>query len=111
LAFPDAQLLLSTQRHHWLLYQWQKYPVIKLLLLLLLFWQHWGLNSGPHSCKASTLTAWSTPASPFWCWVFWDRVSGTICTVWLQTAILISASWVARITDVNHRPPIQVKKF
>jgi hypothetical protein len=21
LAFPDAQLLLSTQRHHWLLYQ------------------------------------------------------------------------------------------
>jgi hypothetical protein len=34
---------------------------------------------------------------------FQDRVSWTICSDWLWTAILlISASWAARITDVSH---------
>jgi hypothetical protein len=33
---------------------------------------------------------------------FWDRVSWTICLGWLWTSILlISASWVARITDLS----------
>jgi hypothetical protein len=35
--------------------------------------------------------------------VFWDRVSWTICLGWLQTTVLlISTSWVARITGVSH---------
>jgi hypothetical protein len=37
---------------------------------------------------------------------FWDRVSWTICPDWLQTTILlISVSWVARITDVQPLMP------
>jgi hypothetical protein len=35
-------------------------------------------------------------------WVFQDRFSWTVCFGWLQTAILlISATWVARITGVS----------
>jgi hypothetical protein len=37
-------------------------------------------------------------------WVFQDRFSQTICQGWLQTSILlISASWVARITGMSHQ--------
>jgi hypothetical protein len=40
--------------------------------------------------------------------IFWDRVSWTICPRWLQTTILlISASWVASITDVSHQHLVQ----
>jgi hypothetical protein len=44
---------------------------------------------------------------PFFCdGFFHDRVSKTICPSWLQTMILlISASWVARITGVRHWRP------
>jgi hypothetical protein len=46
----------------------------------------------------------SHSTSPFLWRVFWDRVSKTICPGWLHTTILlISASWVARITDMSHR--------
>jgi hypothetical protein len=39
---------------------------------------------------------------------FQDRVSRTICLSWLRiTRLLISASWVARITDVSHQHPAQ----
>jgi hypothetical protein len=35
--------------------------------------------------------------------IFLDKVSGTICPGWLCTMILlISASWVARITGMSH---------
>jgi hypothetical protein len=37
---------------------------------------------------------------------FWHRVSQTICPCWFQTMILlISVSWVARITGVSHWRP------
>jgi hypothetical protein len=41
---------------------------------------------------------------PYFCdGLFWDRVSRAICLGWLQTEILlISASWVARITGMRH---------
>jgi hypothetical protein len=36
-------------------------------------------------------------------WVFWDRVSRTVFPGWLQTTVLlISVSWVARITGMSH---------
>jgi hypothetical protein len=36
--------------------------------------------------------------------IFWDRVSWTICPGWFWTEILlISASWVARITGMSHQ--------
>jgi hypothetical protein len=55
-----------------------------------------GLNSGP--------TLWATPPALFLWWFSFKIVSQTTCLGWLQTAILlISASWVARITGVNHR--------
>jgi hypothetical protein len=37
-------------------------------------------------------------------WVFWDRISWTLCPGWLWASIfLISASWVARITGESHQ--------
>jgi hypothetical protein len=38
------------------------------------------------------------------CWdFFWDKVQTTICLSWFKTAILlISASWVDRLTGVSH---------
>jgi hypothetical protein len=52
---------------------------------------YWGLNSVP--------TTWAT--LPLF---FWARVSQTICPGWLGTPILlISASWVARITGLSHQ--------
>jgi hypothetical protein len=65
------------------------------------FPQCWDLNSGP--------TPWATPPALFFFFFegfFWDRVFQTICSGWLQTVILlISASWVARITSVSHQCP------
>jgi hypothetical protein len=43
------------------------------------FWQYWGLNSGQHLSHST---------SPVLCWVFWDRVSRTICPCWPRTVIL-----------------------
>jgi hypothetical protein len=55
----------------------------------------WSLNSGP--------TSWATLAL-FCNGFFWDRVLWTICVGWLWTEILlISASWVARMTGVSHQ--------
>jgi hypothetical protein len=69
---------------------------------------YWSLNSGP--------SPWATSPAVFFClfvlffilpslflWrVFQDRVLQTIGPGWLPTAILlISASWVARITGVS----------
>jgi hypothetical protein len=55
------------------------------------------LNSGS--------SPWATPPALFDMGIF--RVSLTICTGWLQNMILlISASWIAKITGVSHqRPP------
>jgi hypothetical protein len=52
------------------------------------------LNSGP--------SPWAPPPALFCKGFFWDRVSWTICPGWLQTtSLLISASWVARITGTS----------
>jgi hypothetical protein len=46
----------------------------------------------------------SHSTSPIFAKGFRDRVSRTICSGWLQTAILlIFASWVARITGTSHQ--------
>jgi hypothetical protein len=58
--------------------------------------KYWGLNSGP--------TPWAISLALFCDGCFQDRVSWTICPGWLQPEILlISASWVARITGMSHR--------
>jgi hypothetical protein len=59
-----------------------------------------GLNLGP--------SPWATPPSPllFCAGFFWDRILQTICLGWLQTMILlISASWVGRMTGVSYHSP------
>jgi hypothetical protein len=72
------------------------------LFLLLFFFQYWGLNSGP--------SLWATAPALFCDGLFWNRVPWTICPGWLQTVILlISASWVARITGVSHRCWLQLR--
>jgi hypothetical protein len=50
---------------------------------------------------------------PYFCeGFFWDRVSRTVCPGGLRTAILlISASWVARITGVSHQCPAGIFFF
>jgi hypothetical protein len=59
--------------------------------------QYWGLIE----LRADT---WATPPAFFCDGFFQDRVSQTICPVWLQTRILlISASQVARIKGVSHQ--------
>jgi hypothetical protein len=46
----------------------------------------------------------SHSSSPFVWFFFWDSVSWIICLDWLWiTVLLIFASWVARIMDVNHQ--------
>jgi hypothetical protein len=51
-------------------------------------------------------TTWTTPVALFCVGYFQDRVSCTIYLGWLQiTILLISASWVARITGVSHWHP------
>jgi hypothetical protein len=53
------------------------------------------LNSGP--------SPWATPSALFLWRIFRDRISWTICPAWPWTTILlISAFWVARITNVSH---------
>jgi hypothetical protein len=49
----------------------------------------------------------SPSTNPTFCdMVFWDRVSQTVCLDWLWTVILlISASWVGRITGMSHWCP------
>jgi hypothetical protein len=61
-----------------------------------------GLNSRPHACQASSLTL-KPLYHPFFGLYFGDGVSWTICLGWLQTTILISASWVARIIGMSHQ--------
>jgi hypothetical protein len=64
------------------------------------FWQYWGLNSGP--------TPWVTLPSNFCDGLFRGRVLRTICLGWLRMVIfLISASWVARITGVSPLHPTE----
>jgi hypothetical protein len=47
--------------------------------------------------------------SPFCVRYFQGRVSWTICLGWLWTVILLlSASWVARITGVSHWCPVRI---
>jgi hypothetical protein len=65
---------------------------------LFFFFQCWGLNSG--------LTPWATTPALFVMGFFQARVTQTICLGWLWTTVLlISASWVARITGVSHWHP------
>jgi hypothetical protein len=63
--------------------------------LFIYFLWYWDLNSGP--------TPWVTPPALFCDGLFQDRVLRTICQGWLRTAfLLISASWVARITGMSY---------
>jgi hypothetical protein len=64
------------------------------ILFYFFFW-YWGLNSGT--------SPWATAPDLILWRVFEIGSHRTICPGWLWTAILlISASWVARITGVSH---------
>jgi hypothetical protein len=52
-------------------------------------------------------TTWAHSSSPYFVEYFWDRVLWTICSGLLWTMILlISASWVARITGPSPAPRV-----
>jgi hypothetical protein len=66
------------------------------IIFFFFFLQYWGLNSRP--------TSWTTPPALFFVKFFSRWAHRTICLGWLWTVILlISASWVARITGVSHQ--------
>jgi hypothetical protein len=72
------------------------------LYLFIIYWWDCGLTSGLWACKASALLL-SHTSSPFFSGYFGDGILRIICLGWLQTVILpISASQVARITDVTN---------
>jgi hypothetical protein len=48
----------------------------------------------------------SHTSSPFCSGYLGDEIPRTICLGWPGTVILISASQVARITDVSHQPTL-----
>jgi hypothetical protein len=51
-------------------------------------------------------TTWGTLPNLFCVWYFQDKISWITCPAWLQTAVLlISASWVVRITGMSHQHP------
>jgi hypothetical protein len=51
-------------------------------------------------------TTWVSPPALLCVGYFQDRVLQTLCLDWLWTEILlISASWVSRITDISHQHP------
>jgi hypothetical protein len=85
-------------------YLWATFPATPSPLLPFFLW-YWGLNSGP--------IPWATPPTLFVIFFFfWDRVSQTICPGWLwATILLISASWVARITSVSYQHPAPLHFF
>jgi hypothetical protein len=66
-----------------------------------------GLNSGPHTWLNRHSYRLSHSTSSFLWWVFFVKIeSRTICPGWFWTMILlISASWVARITGVSPQRP------
>jgi hypothetical protein len=69
-------------------------PLFPLLFYLFIL-QYWGLNSEP--------TPWAPPQPFLVMGFFQHRVSGDICLSLLWTTILLmSASWVARITGMSH---------
>jgi hypothetical protein len=73
-------------------------------VFVFVFLWYWGLNSGP--------TLGPSPPAFLVNGFFRDRVLWTICLGWLQTAILlISASWVARITGVSHQHPARSRNL
>jgi hypothetical protein len=89
-------------------------------LLLLLTWYEQSCTSFLYGCRFLILFIYLAVLGlklglhleplrqPYFCdfFFFQDRVSWTICHGWLQTSILlISASWVARITGVGHWCP------
>jgi hypothetical protein len=65
----------------------------------LIYLQYWGLNLGP--------TPWTTLPTFFFVMGFLEKGSHrTVCLAWLPTEmLLISASWVARITGVSYWHP------
>jgi hypothetical protein len=92
LKIPPWSLLMHPLTIYWNLVN--KNPMKKFFFFL----QYWGLNPG--------FTTGATPPALFCERCFWDRVPWTIFLGWLQTTIiLISASWVVRITGVSHGRP------
>jgi hypothetical protein len=74
-------------------------PLLHSVVLIFFFFSELGLEIRAYTLSHST--------SPFFCdEYFRDRVSRAIYPGWLRTMILlISASWVARVTGMNHQPP------
>jgi hypothetical protein len=76
------------------------YFMLQIINNNIFFLQYWGLNSGP-------IPSATPPANGF----YEIGSCRTICLGWFQTMILlISASWVARITGVSYQCPATIFK-
>jgi hypothetical protein len=68
-----------------------------LFIWFLVFFQYWGLNSGP--------TSWATPPALFCDGFFFKIGSHKLLPSLASMILLMFASWVARITGVSHQCP------
>jgi hypothetical protein len=94
---PDKMKKLEEKKRiHWILMQESPHSIF----FFFFFLYYWDLSSGP--------TPWATPPAHFCDFFFFqESVLWTIYSSWLQTLVLTSASWVARITGMSHwHPPI-----
>jgi hypothetical protein len=94
--------------------------ILKSLIIAATSWENdfsslsWFLAlAGVITMKVISFCCTGTWIQPFFCdGFFWDRVSQTICLGWFQSEILlISDSWVARITGMSHWCPAGPKRF
>jgi hypothetical protein len=107
-VFHQGYYLLLAHQHpqpHWYLFIYlffflQSHSNLDKLVSHCRFFGEWAL-------RLELRAYWTTPPALFLWRVFRDRGSWNICPGWLQTAILlISVSWVARITGLSHWCPV-----
>jgi hypothetical protein len=81
-------------------------PVLTVPSLFFFFFAVLGIELRVSHLLSRCSTTWSTLPALLCVAYFQDRVSQTLCPVWLQTTtLLITASWVARIIALSHWCP------
>jgi hypothetical protein len=95
--YKSSYNILNSPLHHSPLSS--PYPIISYLN------EHTFFCGTGFELRAYTL---SYSTSPFFVMGFFKIVSQTVCSGWLQTEmLLVSASWVARITGMSHQHPTE----
>jgi hypothetical protein len=110
--YRDIHHILRNERHYYNVKSMQINLYIQFVILiksLQAFWKEGGMLG--FELWAYALSHSTGPFLWFF-FFFWDRVLQTICLGSLQTSILmVSTSWVARITGMSHQCPAPAGYF